>query len=74
VTIYDVLRRLVQRANLAEQEQADALAAIDEAQQWAALGTTTGRLTAQAHACIPTYPNGIAEPPVCGLCHQLMEA
>jgi hypothetical protein len=75
VTIYGVLRVIIQRiTTMPETERADALAAIDQAEQWSVFGTVAGQLSVKAHECIPTYPNGPAFPPVCGLCHQLMEA
>jgi hypothetical protein len=75
VTIYDVLRRVVQLTDrMGETERADALAAIDQGEQWSIFGTVAGQLSVKAHDCIPTYPSGPAFPPVCGLCHQLMEA
>jgi hypothetical protein len=73
MTIYDVLRRLVQLSPMGEQERADALAEIDSLQGWGALGTVAGQLAAEAHEHIPTYPNGYGTPPVCGLCRQIME-
>jgi hypothetical protein len=73
VNIYAVLRRLVQlAAGMGETERADALAAIDQAEQWSILGTVAGQLNGQAHQCIATFPNGLGQPAVCGLCHKQM--
>jgi hypothetical protein len=74
MTIYQVLRQIVQRLPaMPETERADVLATIDEAEQWSVFGTVAGQLSVKAHDCIPTYPNGPAYPPICGLCHQLMD-
>jgi len=74
VNVYQVLRRLIQLAGgMGETERADALAAIDQAEQWSVFGTVAGQLSVNAHKCEPTYPNGQGQPPVCGLCKRLME-
>jgi hypothetical protein len=70
MTLYDVLRRLITLAPMGETERADATRAIDEAEQWAALGTVAGQLSVQAHQCVATFPNGIGQPAICGLCHK----
>ena len=75
MNIYAVLRRLVQLAgSMGETERADALAAIDQAEQWSIFWTVAGKLSVNAHECEPTYPNGLGNPAVCGLCKRLMEA
>lgn len=74
MNIYAVLRRLVQLAGgMGETERNDALAAIDQAEQWAIFGTVASQLEVNAHECVKTYPNGLGAAPVCGLCHKLME-
>lgn len=56
--------------NMGETERADALAAIDQAEQWSIFGTVAGQLTEQAHQCVATFPNGLGQPAICGLCHK----
>lgn len=53
MTIYDVLRRLISLAPLAEIEQRDALKLIDDLEALNALGTLAKRTESQAHTCTP---------------------
>jgi hypothetical protein len=74
MTIYDVLRRLIALSPMGEQEKNDAIAAIDKLASWGGLGTLAGQLEVEAHDHIRSWPNGPHQPPVCGLCHKIMEA
>lgn len=53
MTLYQLLRRLVQQAHMSETETNDALALIDRLQESNAFSTTAQQVKAQGHECYP---------------------
>lgn len=66
MTIYQLLRRLVDLAAMPENEQADARKLLGELEDLNAFGTTAKVTESQAHTCAPDRFNDGS----CHICHR----
>jgi hypothetical protein len=57
MTLYNLLRRLVQLCPMAESEKNDALALIDRLQEINAFSTSAQQVSAKAHECYYDWVN-----------------